>query len=56
MSSNAMTKQELRNLDGFEGYEDEVEGGDDQSAVRSNLGTKLTFTLHAAWDRRSPTT
>jgi hypothetical protein len=47
---NAVMKQELRNLDGFEGYEDEVEGGDDQSAVQSNLGTKLLFTLQAAWE------
>jgi hypothetical protein len=47
---NAVVKQEQRNLDGFEGYEDEVEGGEDLSTSRSNLGTKLVYTLQATWD------
>jgi hypothetical protein len=50
MSNAVMKQQDQRNLDGFEGYEDEIEGGDDQPAVQSNLGTKLVFTLQAAWD------
>jgi len=55
MTSSEMTKQEQRNLDGFEGYEDEVEGGEVLSpASRIIQGVKLKYTNEqlCCWLRR----
>jgi len=54
MTSSEMTKQEQRNLDGFEGYEDEVEGGEVLSpASRIIQGVKLKYTNEARWEDNS---
>lgn len=51
MTGSEMTKQEQRNFDGFEGYEDEVEGGEVLSpASRIIQGVKLKYTNEARWE------
>jgi hypothetical protein len=51
--SNDMTKkpeEEIRNLDGFDGFTDEAEGNDqDQVGGRVIQGTRINFTNEAVW-------
>jgi hypothetical protein len=48
--ANEVAKQQDRELDDFSGYNDEMEGGEDQSASNRVIqGSKLKFTNEATW-------
>src|SRR5215510_8110196 len=48
--TSEIAKQEERNLDGFEGFEDQIEGSDEQVAgSRLIQGQQIKFTLDYKW-------
>jgi hypothetical protein len=48
--TNDVTKRTSQEVDGFEGYEDSVEGGEERTSNRIIQGSLVKFSNEATWE------